>query len=147
MPVTNGWNVSVDATQALAALAQYTGPQAVAKLAKGIQAAALLGERLVAEGTPVDTGVLRGGVKASARGPLTWVITDPVNYTPMVEEGTRAHEIRPRAAKVLAFSVGGSKVFARRVRHPGTRGAHMFQRAAAQLRTEAPRVVLEEIRR
>jgi len=38
-------------------------------------------------------------------------------------EGTRAHEIRPRTKRVLVFvpKGGGPWVYARRVRHPGTR--------------------------
>lgn len=36
-------------------------------------------------------------------------------------EGTAAHTIRPRSAKVLRFSGRGGIVFARQVRHPGTR--------------------------
>lgn len=37
-------------------------------------------------------------------------------------DGTRAHVIKPRFKTILRFSTGGRVVFARRVRHPGTRG-------------------------
>lgn len=40
------------------------------------------------------------------------------------DAGTPPHEIRPRARRMLRFSVGGTEVFARRVRHPGTRAQH-----------------------
>jgi hypothetical protein len=36
-------------------------------------------------------------------------------------EGTIPHIILPKNASVLAFRVGGNMVFARKVRHPGTR--------------------------
>ncbi len=42
-------------------------------------------------------------------------------YARFVSEGTAPHEIRPRNKKVLRFSVAGNTVYARRVRHPGTR--------------------------
>lgn len=57
------------------------------------------------------------------------------------EEGTRPHTILPRTAKVLRFAVGaegrrlsgrprsGARVvFAKRVRHPGTKGVHWAAR-------------------
>lgn len=37
-----------------------------------------------------------------------------------IHEGTRPHEIRPRRAKALRFTIGTRVVFARRVWHPGT---------------------------
>jgi Bacteriophage HK97-gp10, putative tail-component len=55
------------------------------------------------------------------------------NYAAFVEFGTRAHEIVPKRAKALRFAVGGNArlsgtprsgapvIFAKRVRHPGTR--------------------------
>jgi hypothetical protein len=39
----------------------------------------------------------------------------------MHHDGTRAHIIRPRNAKVLRFTVGGAVVFAQEVHHPGTK--------------------------
>lgn len=39
-------------------------------------------------------------------------------------EGTKAHEIRPRTAQVLAFEMGGQMVFATIVHHPGTKPNH-----------------------
>ncbi len=38
-----------------------------------------------------------------------------------VEEGTVAHVIEANSARALAFKVGRSMVFAKRVHHPGTR--------------------------
>ena len=55
------------------------------------------------------------------------------NYAVFVELGTRPHDIVPRTKKVLRFAIGGNAtlsgrprtggqvVFARRVRHPGTK--------------------------
>ncbi len=57
---------------------------------------------------------------ADGLGVICYVKTDsPIGI--FVHEGTRPHEIVPRRARVLAFTVGGEKVFATRVSHPGTR--------------------------
>lgn len=39
----------------------------------------------------------------------------------LVLQGTRPHLIRPRRRKALRFEAGGGRVFAKVVRHPGTR--------------------------
>lgn len=75
--------------------------------------------------SPVDTGNMRQqtvvrdertseGARVTAR-----VDTDYARY---VAEGTRPHEIVPRNARALRFTVGGRTVFATRVMHPGTQG-------------------------
>lgn len=43
-------------------------------------------------------------------------------------DGTRPHVIVPKRAKVLAFTVNGRRVFARRVNHPGNKGTHWFDK-------------------
>jgi len=37
-------------------------------------------------------------------------------------EGTRPHEIRGKQGRLLSFRVGGKRVYAKSVRHPGTKG-------------------------
>lgn len=73
----------------------------------------------------VDTGRLRSSlhlkVGRDGRGVFVDVGSD-VEYAEAVHEGSRPHPIFPRQAKVLAFSAGGSTVFARSVSHPGYRG-------------------------
>ncbi|WP_262413993.1 hypothetical protein [Actinacidiphila acidipaludis] len=44
-------------------------------------------------------------------------------------DGTRSHTIVPRRAKALRFDIGGRIVFARVVRHPGTRPKNFDARA------------------
>jgi hypothetical protein len=84
--------------------------------------------------TPVDRGDLRGATVAFVRGsPVTalqGVIANPTSYAIPVERGTRPHEIRPRNGRFLRFVVNGREVFARVVRHPGTKGAWMFRDGA-----------------
>ena len=82
--------------------------------------------------TPVDTGRLRQSVGAKVTGigaGLTGIVGTNVLYAQMVEEGTKAHEIRPKTARVLRFMVGTTVVFAKRVRHPGSKGRWMFKKA------------------
>lgn len=51
-------------------------------------------------------------------------------------EGTVAHEIVPVKAKVLSFMVGGIRVFARRVLHPGTAANHFLTDPLEQVMRE-----------
>jgi len=89
---------------------------------------------------PVDTGRLKGSLTIKV-GNNTWTI-GPVGvpYAPFVEFGTgtksefggNAYKIRPKnAGGKLVFMVGGRKIFAKEVTHPGSR-PHPFVRPAAQ---------------
>jgi len=54
-------------------------------------------------------------------------------YAHFLEEGTKAHTIRPRSAKVLKFrGRGGKMVYAREVHHPGTPALHVLGTALSQ---------------
>lgn len=112
----------------------------------------------VRDRTPVDTGRLRDSYEEK---PVT-VVEEPqgrvyesgpfteVEYGPFAEHGTglwgpkhAKYEIRPKDPDGFLHWVDpntGQDVFAKRVMHPGSPGAHMFQIAAAE--TEA---MLEEI--
>ena len=50
-----------------------------------------------------------------------------VPYAGIIEEGSQPRVIRPRRATVLAFDVGGRRVFSKFVRHPGTQGRHVVR--------------------
>lgn len=58
------------------------------------------------------------------------------DYLPFVLLGTKPHIIVPRRAKVLAFSVGGQMVFAKRVSHPGTKPNRFDKRAWSRSQPE-----------
>lgn len=144
--MAGGFTITVDASKAIAQLQQLSGPGMQAKLGSALREGALYGERAVAEATPVRTGALRASVKASQSGPLAWRIASPLTYAPMVESGTRPHVIRPRRAKILAFTVGGTRVFARAVNHPGTKGAQMFAKGAEALRSGLPAILAKWVK-
>lgn len=75
----------------------------------------------VRKGAPVDQGRLAGSWRLDRVNDLMWRGVTDVNYARMVSEGTRAHEIRPKSARALAFRTSGGMVFATVVHHPGTK--------------------------
>jgi HK97 gp10 family phage protein len=73
---------------------------------------------------PVKSGVLRNslGVQVETDKVIIGPRADQAPYAGFVEFGTKAHIIEPKkAGGVLVFNVGGTKVFTRKVRHPGTK--------------------------
>lgn len=49
------------------------------------------------------------------------IIQATANHASFVENGTRAHTIKAKSAKALAFNSGNKMVFAKSVKHPGTK--------------------------
>lgn len=77
---------------------------------------------------PVKTGALRASIRVAqsrdvlGRYAVGYDVSASVPYALFVHEGTAPHIIRPRrAGGLLRFQVGGQTVFAREVKHPGTR--------------------------
>lgn len=82
---------------------------------------------------PRKTGNLGRSIRIGAVSPTRAETVATASYAAYVERGTRAHDIRPKNKKVLAWAADGSarlsgavrtggKVrFAKRVRHPGTK--------------------------
>lgn len=94
-------------------------------------------QRLAMQYAPVKTGALRASIIVRFDSPTSAVIGPTVPYGPAQEFGTGSrgefpgapYEIRPRDAGALAFTVGGRKVIARRVTHPGVRGKAYMRKA------------------
>ena len=86
---------------------------------------------------PVRTGRLRSSIRAeqprifSLRGSVK--VGSDLEYAAMVNDGTRPHIIRPRRARALRFVVGGRVVYAKFVRHPGTRARPFLDRALQEV--------------
>jgi len=70
---------------------------------------------------PKDHGKLAGSWTPQQMGELYWAINSKTKYRFMIETGTKAHEIRPKTKKSLAFKVQGEWVFCTLVKHPGTK--------------------------
>lgn len=56
-----------------------------------------------------------------------------LEYAGFVNDGTRPHQIRPKNASVLRFTVGGRVVYAKVVNHPGTRARPFLDRALREV--------------
>ena len=57
------------------------------------------------------------------------VIKADVSHASFVEYGTRAHTIRPKNKKALAFNSGNKMTFAKKVNHPGTKAKPFMEPA------------------
>jgi HK97 gp10 family phage protein len=80
---------------------------------------------------PVKTGKLRTSLAIQV-GANSVTIGPHTDYAGFVEFGTKPHVIRPKKpGGVLVFTVGGVKVFTRKVNHPGTH-AQPYVRPAFQ---------------
>jgi len=96
-----------------------------AALVASITTKTAMNARLIAPGSmkqhirPIITG---GG------SPMGIVVCDHTAAM-YVLRGTKPHEIRPRKAKMLKFDVKGTTVYAKIVRHPGTKENNFLWKA------------------
>lgn len=92
--------------------------------------------RRAQELAPVRSGRLRRSIRSTSRlGFRGWTsrVGSDLDYAEFVHDGTRPHLIRPRRARALRFTAGGRVVFARLVRHPGTRPNPFLDRALREV--------------
>lgn len=91
---------------------------------------------------PVDTGRLKNSikVKVGGEGIVIWM----VEYGKYIEFGTPPHIIKPKDKQALKFKVkrGGKNIFAKEVKHPGTR-PNPFIRNTIQNKLQ--NIIIEEI--
>lgn len=94
---------------------------------------------------PVKTGNLRRTIHVGRVTSRSAETIASAKYAAPVEFGTRPHEIRPRNRKVLRWKGAGGVVFAKRVRHPGTRAQPFMipgaERAIASINGLRQRVI------
>lgn len=96
-------------------------------------------------GTPVDSGHLRSKNMMRVDQQPTRVVGEVYNgtrYAATVHDGAKPHTIRARRKKMLRFKVGGKTVYAKSVRHPGTRSRPWLYRALVDVATPAGFVVV-----
>lgn len=89
---------------------------------------------------PVDTGFLRAYHKMavkSMRSQIKGTVYNTAKYSAAVHDGSPPHIIRARKKKALRFEIGGEVVFARSVRHPGTKGRPWLLEAAERTAASA----------
>lgn len=83
---------------------------------------------------PVDTGNLRTHhVMRVDRVTCRGQVFNDASYATAVHDGTRPHTITARRGRTLRFVAGGRVVYARQVRHPGTRPQPWLAMAAASV--------------
>jgi HK97 gp10 family phage protein len=110
------------------------------KLSKFLEESAKFVFAEVREHAPVRTGRLRGLIALIKVHDLHYVVGSPLKYAVYVERGTRPHIIRPRSARALRFMVGGETVFAKKVKHPGTKPQPFFQRVLQKYHAQWKRI-------
>lgn len=93
----------------------------------------LLADSILATPPVIELGTL--GVSAIVGAPAIFQGT-PINYAIPVELGTKPHVIEAKDKQSLRFCIGGVWVMVKSVHHPGTVGAHMFQRTLDESRGE-----------
>jgi hypothetical protein len=83
--------------------------------------------------TPKDSGLLQGSIKPFVERVgqfgISVTVGTPLNYALPVEFGSKPHDITPKNGKALRFMMHGMPVFAKKIHHPGTKGAFMFNQA------------------
>lgn len=91
------------------------------------------------------TGALERSVKkeiaADGFSAVVFLDEDEAAYAPMVHAGTKSHMIYPKYKKVLRWSGGDGFVFAKRVKHPGTKPDEFLFKAADATKDEIQGVV------
>lgn len=76
------------------------------------------------------TGKLARSIRATRVKSNEYRLEATAPYAGYVEHGTKPHIITPRNGSFLRFVVGGKVVYARRVRHPGTKPTHFMRDTA-----------------
>ena len=83
---------------------------------------------------PIKTGGLRRSIDLRYK-PISVSVFTNKDYAIPVHEGSRAHIILPRRAKVLRFKTqSGKVVYTKRVRHPGYKGNPFMERAVDRIK-------------
>lgn len=97
-----------------------------------------IAERSVKAAAPVRSGKLRRSINTRVEQKRVVVGTD-VSYAAAVHEGTRAHVIRPSSKSVLRFETARGIVFAKEVRHPGTKARPFMTEGLRRAESEIER--------
>ena len=103
----------------------------------------MVGPALVAEmreRAPKDTGYLASQIRAINEPGRVRVAPFGVEYNQYLVKGTRPHELNAKG-QAMSFMVNGTRVFARKVHHPGTRpNPYMEDSAKAVTKRLIPRL-------
>lgn len=81
---------------------------------------------------PVDSGYYRNNIGFDGKNK---VIAN-ADYSADLEYGTKPHVIEPKSAKALHFKKDGKDIFAKIVRHPGTKPLAIMRNAALKVQKQ-----------
>ena len=90
--------------------------------------------------SPVDTGRLRNSIRVTVENNVLTITM--VDYGYFIEFGTPPHTITPKDKQALKFKVGNKEVFAKVVKHPGTRPNPWIRNT---IRNKIAKIISEEI--
>ncbi len=98
-----------------------------------------------------DKGKVTSGAKAARKRTIRGGISGRGDVVPihLVENPTRAHLVQPKNKRTLAFGFDadtGTSIFARSIRHPGTRGSRFVRKSAQQAQSQAIREFENKLR-
>lgn len=97
----------------------------------------------------VKSGTLRASVNATtptvSESEVSSQIGTSVLYAIYQEAGTKAYTIVPKRASVLSFLVGGERVFAKKVNHPGLKARKMFETALQEKQDDYNQALLQAV--
>lgn len=125
-------------------------PEELAKRMGGAAADALIGDTLerssltveagVKEEAPVKRGTLRRSIthRVELRA-LRAIVGTNLDYAPAVNNGSKAHIIRPKTKRALFWK--GARHPVRSVRHPGTKGGRFMERGLEKKRGDVEAVM------
>lgn len=87
---------------------------------------------------PVRTGNLgrtigEGPIHFTGPRTVAGSVHAKADYALYVHDGSQPHLIRPRKAQALRFQIGGRTVFAKLVRHPGTKARPFLRNAGMRV--------------
>jgi len=89
---------------------------------------------------PVKTGTLRDSIQSLATPNLATVWSE-LFYAPLVNFGTKPHDIFPQNAQSLSWLSGGNQIFAKHVSHPGTKSNPFFLTQSGNINKDTEEIV------
>ena len=92
--------------------------------------------------SPVNTGRLRNSIKVESTN--KGIVITIVDYAMFVEFGTPPHLIKPKNKKSLKFKGDAGDVFAKEVKHPGTRPNPFIRNT---INNKMQQIIMEELTR
>lgn len=110
---------------------------------KTIEEAGFKIEKEAKEAAPVKSGYYRNNINFDGK---TKVIAN-ADYSADLEYGTKAHTIKPKNAKVLHFQKDGQEVFAKVVKHPGTKPLAIMRKAALKVQKQIGGIFINNFKR